>query len=776
MRGTPGVRPVWARAASVRAGSVRAVLRTGAVTGSLVATVLSAQRSPATPRVDSLGLDTPAFREATSLPWWQYLAQQPCIGSGGGATPSGSAPGGDAALDTLLWRRVGALPRTPAGQRLQGTPVGDGRAYRVSLETVTGRHAGTEVLGWLLEPNTRSATPRVALVLHGAGATFEAALGWRLPGGNPDGFARTPLDGVAAELVLRGWTVFVPLVSDDLSFWPLLPWLDLENHAAAWRARGGPASAYALVLPQLQGAVDFAVRQVSDSTAPVVVVGWEEGAALGRMLAAVDTRVAGVLTLGPIVDRAAYRQQVAGVQTNAPFTHADCRFDDVTVARRLAARALAHVVSGEDPLAPRRAAFVSPRIAQAAKEAYRAAGGDSTRWFEAADAPGDTTRPALARALQFLARAVGDRTDDGRPLVRSADWMPQPAALQYPTAQAVAMRRTMSRFVASQRACAVPRDVLAMSRGDVLLQASRAQRHLATMLGSAARRGAAWAGADAAPGPRRTDAAVQLVRRDTLAVRQNTVVEWIVANASRSPLPLVGLLGAPPDVAARSAAGVLSFDGNYGLSQLFGLPPQGVTSYLGEYGRVLARDGDVVFAPLVPDWVPRGATALLRGRGADDASAWPLLLEHYAAGVDLLRALPAVDRARIGAYGISYAGYAALLATATDARIGGLVFSNPAAVLPLYFQTEVGSSSGVWLSELCAVSDDALRYLIAPRGLVFETDGSDTGTNQRYDGQQVAELRHIFDALGVAARFTAVRHDGGHETRVYPLVPYLPWR
>lgn len=751
-RGTTSARTVTGAAwcAALCAALVSGVAETSAGQGAapVVAPVRVARLAG-----DTLGLDTPAFRDATSRPWWQYLATQRCEAERG------------VSADEALQRRVGALPLARAGVALRATPVAEGARYRVSLETVSGRLPGTEVVGWLLTPIGSAQGARAALVVHGAGASFETALGWRLPGGNPDGYARTPLTGVAAELALRGWTVFVPWVSDDHSFWPLLPWLELDNYAAAWRARGGPASAYGLVVPQLQAALDFVQRQSGDSTSRVLVAGWEEGAALGRVLAAVDARVGGLLVLGPVVDRAAYRHTAAGVRENAPFTHFDCTFDDAAAARRLAPRPLAHVIEAHDPTLSRYAAMSGTRALASVRAAYVRAGGDAAHVLVVgAGEPADTTRRALARALQWMAQQFGATIDDTRMAVTASDWVPQPPNDRFPADRIAGARLALSHFVSARPSCTVPRDVLGVSRESFAREATRAQRALVQQLGVR----------DA--GPRRTDAAVRIVHRDTLVVRQNTVVEWIVAESSRSALPLVGLLGTPRDAGLRDAAGVLSFDGNFGLSPLFGLPPLGATPYLGEYATILARDGDVVFAPLMPDWMPRGATALLRARDGDAASAWPLMLDHYAAGIDLLRALPTVDRARIGAYGISFAGYAALLTTALDARVSGLVYSNPAAVLPLYFQTDASATSSVWLSELCAVSDDAMRYLIAPRPLVFETDASDTGANQRYDGQQVAELRHIFDALGIGDRLTTVRHDGGHETRVFGLLSYLPWR
>jgi hypothetical protein len=124
----------------------------------------------------------------------------------------------------------------------------------------------------------------------------------------------------------------------------------------------------------------------------------------------------------------------------------------------------------------------------------------------------------------------------------------------------------------------------------------------------------------------------------------------------------------------------------------------------------------------------------------------------------------------VTAYGISYAGYAALALTAFDPRITQLVYSNPAHVHSILFSAGVGDPAP-WLSDGAPVWDVIERYLIFPRRFVREVEATERFERTEY--QRVREIEELYAALGRSDRFQFVAHPNGHQTKIELLLPLI---
>jgi dipeptidyl aminopeptidase/acylaminoacyl peptidase len=127
--------------------------------------------------------------------------------------------------------------------------------------------------------------------------------------------------------------------------------------------------------------------------------------------------------------------------------------------------------------------------------------------------------------------------------------------------------------------------------------------------------------------------------------------------------------------------------------------------------------------------------------------------------------MPEIDSARVGIWGISYGGVAALYTAALDTRFSSVVFSDPVVTADVLFGTQTSSSLAAWWPEICQTIDAVQAYLIAPRRFVRENGMRDANGYERKPLESVDRIRNVYDSLGVGSRFTLVRHGGAHETR-----------
>jgi hypothetical protein len=266
---------------------------------------------------------------------------------------------------------------------------------------------------------------------------------------------------------------------------------------------------------------------------------------------------------------------------------------------------------------------------------------------------------------------------------------------------------------------------------------------------------------------------VVVTERQLVRSLPDYTLEWVRFRARFTDIEVGGYLATPND-REEGAPAVLSLDGNYDQGWLYGLKPAPFV-YLNQYGDALARSGYVVFSPYMPSTLADGWGALLGAKTGYRQNLWSYLVPLYMSGIDLLRSEPAVDKDRIAVYGISFAGYAALLTAAMDERIAAVVYSNPfegpgpqLTVDGAYFMPNI------WKAEPCRFT--ARLYdgsLIAPRAFIWENGIRDSNVPRRLDPQDGDAPARLYTRLGIAERFKLARHDGGHETRPQVTIPLL---
>jgi hypothetical protein len=250
-------------------------------------------------------------------------------------------------------------------------------------------------------------------------------------------------------------------------------------------------------------------------------------------------------------------------------------------------------------------------------------------------------------------------------------------------------------------------------------------------------------------------------------------LEWLLLQSSGEARQIGGLLATPLEGLRHSA--VVSFDGNFSVSEPFGLPPRGRTEYLGAYADELAKAGAIVFVPYRSVFVSRGGSVLLPARNSK-TSRLEFELDIARSAVDLLLSEPTVDRTDLIAYGISEAGYTALYSAALDERFTGLMFSNPIHSNASYFALAGSVNSGGWLTQLCSTADVVMKYLIAPRRFTWEGDLTNLSTFDETPLSFANGIADVYRAIGEPDAFHYRRHLSGHETHVREFRDVLPFK
>ncbi len=693
------------------------------------------------------GLESPDFRAALNGPYLDYLRTTSCPTSGWHLSMPTTS------LRTYVEARIGPTLGAPAGKIISTEPVVAKDGYRVELVMIEGRHPDSPVVGYLVRPDTDSLPPRVALILHGGGMLPPQALGWlSIPGSKYEPANHTPLLGSAVGLAQSGWTVFVPWISEKYAFWPLHPWEDLTFAGAFLNRKTGSFSAWPILFPEVQSGLDALLILVPNATSRAVI-GWGEGAHLAGVLGAMDPRITAIVRFDPPLDRQQFRATRAGIASSAPFTQWDCTIGDVELAALTYPRPILHVWARDD----QRYAAWAPAISDSvARIVQRLGGGHEV--FQRGWGEDSLSSQAGLHALRWLNRTA--RAPDLPAEWRSAELVPPPGA-RYPSAMVEYVRNRRLQWVTVQGSCR-PITYAPDLTDPVRFRAGQDTLRRLVLTASNIRR---------LPTTRQP----RILTRQVIAVRPAYRLEWIYAQSEYANIDIAGLLATPttagPD---RGTPAVLSFDGNYSTVEPFGLPPTGRTPYLNAYADALASEGRVVFAPTLPRWFPSTAEPILQARLAQTTGIWSYLLGMNASSLDLLLAQPTVDTNDVTAYGISYAGQAALYLTAFDRRVTRLVYSNPVQDPDSVFKTLNGALLPTWYSSECASTAPTLRYLVAPRRFIWENGALDEGNG--FETSPLATIRSIervYQALGVADRFTFVRHGGGHETHPEVTIPLL---
>lgn len=711
----------------------------------VAAVVAFASAATASAQAVRYTIDDAAFQEQLSAPAWDFIARQPCARIPWNGTHSAAA-----SIRRDILDRIGIIPPAAPVFSIQSRkPIYQDAQFTVELVQATGRLPNVPILGYLAQPTNAPPNSPTAIVLQGANSVPEQAFGWVPTGAGDFGLVNPPFAGIANALIARSFAVFVPFIDDDYEFAPILPWIELDNFGFTYRSEINTGGTLSLVVPQIMAAVDFMRALYPASTGGVAMLGWEEGAFLAGITAAVDPRVGAVVKFMPPRDSRAMRATVAGTRVNAPFSQYDCVVGDVQQAALIAPRPLLYAYADDDATLFRSARFVTRAVSDSVAAQY---GGRSTFEIRHLAKGGSALTNSVAQWL-------GTRMAPSFPPVAGSVSLLQPDALVYPEAKIALIKRALILFVGNLGVCReIPANVSVLD--------SVAFRQSADLLRDRVRNELRMR----PPSPTRQ---AGIILRQTLRDGPEYKLEWLYIKGDGESGDFGGLLATPVGRPVRVGA-VLSFDGNYGVSQVFGLPPQGNTPYLGAYGDILARSGYVVFAPFRPTFIARGAPAIFRARGAS-MTRLQFTVGLYSRALDVLLAEPSVDSNNVIAYGISEAAYAALYTTAFDQRLTGLVFSNPLVSNNAYFSDPTTARAGVWQTEMCTTADDVMKYLIAPRPFTWEGDNTDLAHFNEPPLSFPREILRIYQQIGVPRNFNFRRHLSGHETHIREIWDILPF-
>lgn len=718
--------------------------------------VCGAQARQQTILVSGLELDSKAFRDSLASPFWRALAAAPC------ATPAWhpdlSSQGTLRASTQPLRRRLIAIAGSPlpsAGALLKSVTVYRGSRYIVERVLITSRIPNTATFAYVVRQSPMGRKTAAVVLLHGSGMQPLEALGW-----NVDNFYRAgerssnaAFIAAALEFAEAGYTVYMPWLADNgqSAAWQQLSWATLEENGAALRARIKGLGPYNFVVNEVAAGADYLSTLADVDIGKLAIVGWKEGAQIGAITAALDERFAAVVRLAAPIDRQRLRATVDGVMNEAHFTHADCGLGDQELAALLAPRALLYAYSTKDESVSRVARFVSLPLATSIRELYK-----GLRQPKNFHLQGDTTwslansrrvRSWVDSALSFVPRAVPAAT-----VARQPQAPPSQEAWRDTTqANRQGYSTTLGTCVARS-----PRADLT-SVGKFLKSVEPFRRGLATDLGI----------------PLPASGRAITVRRTPIATRPGYSVEFVQIQSKRTPILISGLLAIPNTGAAKHFPAIVSADGNAGLATPFGLMGRERTPYLNAYGDALAATGTIVFVPYFPVEFPEIAAVELAAR-TNGQTSFTYIVPMLSAAADLLLSMPEVDSTKVGIWGVSFGGFAALYAAALDTRFSSVVFSNPVVTADVLFGTQTSSSLAAWWPEVCQTIDAVQAYLIAPRRFLRENGLRDANGYERTPLESIDRIRQVYNSLGVGSEFIFVRHDGGHETRPREVKPYLP--
>ncbi|NUP72445.1 MAG: hypothetical protein HOQ17_05570 [Gemmatimonadaceae bacterium] len=689
-------------------------------------------------------LDSPEFKAAASEQFWQSIATLACPDSDVRAATAGGTFDRKS-LAAAFRGRVGVIAREPGGAVLSRSEIAGDDGVRVEDVRVTARMSGEVLtLGYLLTPREARDGP-AAIMIPAAGVSATELLDWRLPGDEGIAIRKTPhpMRGAALELARRGVTVFVPWMGTDHQYFPYLPWLQLERIGVSQRLWTGHGNTYSVLLPMLSGVVDFLTGEPSVDANRIAAVGWEEGALLAGWLAVYDSRIGVVGSMSAPLDRAAMRRDRQMARYGAAFTQMDCALGDAHLAALLGPRPVGFAYSTRDAVWPKVARFATAEAEQSVRRAYASAGGTGL-YINRVSAGPVAARDTM---LTWLTRTLG--VANRRPAASGA--LVAPSTLRVDPLVFAARDAQLAGGVAAAGRCLSLESVDSRSPADFPADQAQLRRRLAARLH-------VRDGSRVVP--------MRVTRRDTLPGTEDMRLDWIAASplAGRDSLQVVGVLATP-----RRRHGpfptVLGLDGYTGLSQVFGIPPLGRTSYLNAYGAELVNAGFAVFVPYVPAEFPEYAAAIAAARAIPGWGSWSAMMPYYLEARGLMQSLPETRDQALTVYGISYAGVAAIVLAALDPSIDALVYSNPVQGLQRLFKSPDAPLLAMWWTEMCDIQTAVQKYLIVPRPFIWENGALDA--NAYLNGvDPVGDVARIYTARGATGRFRFLRHGGEHETRL----------
>lgn len=191
-----------------------------------------------------------------------------------------------------------------------------------------------------------------------------------------------------------------------------------------------------------------------------------------------------------------------------------------------------------------------------------------------------------------------------------------------------------------------------------------------------------------------------------------------------------------------------------------------------EFGRKLAEQGYVVFAPLIlhyhpPQWTndqARLADAVGKMRVA-------LAVAQTRRVVDFLQSLPFVDSEKIGYYGLSYGGYSALWIPPAEPRLKTVVVSGHFNDWRSKITSESIATSYLLHPDEDFYNWDVLNRLthvelvlaISPRPVAIEWGRRDAVTPPEWLAYAWKQLAGLRDRLGLQETIVLAEFDGAHE-------------
>ena len=261
---------------------------------------------------------------------------------------------------------------------------------------------------------------------------------------------------------------------------------------------------------------------------------------------------------------------------------------------------------------------------------------------------------------------------------------------------------------------------------------------------------------------------------------------------TRENLSTIGYLLLPKD-APRPLPAVVCVSGHgRGLIDIVGMADDGSqraernVGYAKEYALQCVERGYATFAVEQLAFGTRRDDAARRaGPGAEScrpAACAALLFGQTMAGwrvwdamrsIDYLATRREIDGSRIATLGASGGGTTSLLTAACDQRV-------KAAVVSAYFNTFRDSIVGISHcpdNYVPGMLKDMEMYdiagLVAPRALFVESGRNDRIFPIAGFERAVVKAREIYDVYGVAGRFGAETHDGGHEVHLVGAFDFL---
>jgi pimeloyl-ACP methyl ester carboxylesterase len=193
----------------------------------------------------------------------------------------------------------------------------------------------------------------------------------------------------------------------------------------------------------------------------------------------------------------------------------------------------------------------------------------------------------------------------------------------------------------------------------------------------------------------------------------------------------------------------------------------------------LARRGLVAFAPRCFLWRSKEGSYEDRVRRAAErhpgTKGMAKMLHDARRAVDVLEALPFVDRGRIGCIGHSLGGKEALYLAAFDDRVKvavsseggiGLAFSNWEA--PWYLGPEIRSPG-------FPLEHHEVLALVAPRAFLLISGGGRNGADGARSRPFIDAVLPVYDLLGKPRRAHVLEHGQGHAVPPEAAEASLAW-